>query len=361
MTGEPRHCRVSWCYGGLLLAAALAACSLSVVRQGSGSPSVAPERSISVLGPTSASSTEPTFGQPNGQVTWSSFVPTPAPSAVPSQTLSQPPPAWMLDTTRVANFAEPRAKGVDHANHRYAKDANYWAFCGPGAARVALDYAGHNPTWDENGGLWPMQSYIEPLSSAVRVSSSWQDGHPQDQGRGYMMYLAEAVKPPSFTEPGVVTFQLVTNPNGTSVTGTFIDRLVTVLNWESSGLRSETGYFGRKPWRVSQTEFNSLLAQEIGLDGYPALVAVMTAGVAPKGEEWTLPNWANVATPHWIAVVGYDEDSFYYIDTCWGSTGCGYDDPTLTGQRPGTWPISNTLLYRAMQAERMGFIAATMR
>jgi hypothetical protein len=249
--------------------------------------------------------------------------------------------------------------GRDEAGRRYS-DHNYWAFCGAGSARVVLYFAGHDPKWAADG-TWPLTAYTEPVTSAVRVTTYWKDGESADKGRGYMLYLAEQVHPPHFSAPGVETFQLTRHANGASVWTALIRNEVSVLNWEASGWKSRTGYFVYQKWRASPATFDRELAQEIGADGYPALVAVLTAGVWPNGTRWTLPNWVNHGIAHWIAVVGYDENNFYYIDTCWGSTRCSYRDPNLTGPHPGTWSVSKATLYEAMKALQTGYVAPTVK
>ena len=185
---------------------------------------------------------------------------------------------------------------------------------------------------------WPLTSYTEPTTSGVRVTTSWKDGTYADQGRGYMMFLAEQVNPPSFTSPGLVSFTKTVGSDGASVTGSSLGDAALVLNWESSGQTTEKGYF-TNAGKPKQSVFNADLSQEIGVYGVPAYVAVNTA---------TLPNWAGHSVPHAIAVVGYDASNYYYVDTCWKSTRCGYGNPTLTGTRPGTWAISKSTLYGAL-------------
>jgi hypothetical protein len=258
----------------------------------------------------------------------------------------------------VGNFEEPPVRGKDQARKRY-RDRNYWAFCGAGAARVVLYFAGHDPKWTADG-TWPLTAYTEPNTSRVRVTTHWKDGAPADKGRGYMLYLAEQVRPPSFSTPGIETFQLTKHANGASVAGAFIQNEVSVLNWEASGWKSEKGYFVAQSPTAPAAVFDRELAQEIGLDGYPALVAVMTAGVGRNKAKWTLPNWRNHGIPHWIAVVGYDENNFYYVDTCWRSTRCGYRDPIMSGPHPGTWSVSKATLYQAMKAFGTGYVAPTV-
>ncbi len=269
-----------------------------------------------------------------------------------------PPKSFWFDTSVVGNFAEPPAGGRDHAGKFYS-DHNYWAFCGAGAARVALEFAGKGPGWV--AGKWPLTTYIEPWTSATGTRSSWKDGELSDQGRGYMMYLAIAVQPPSFKVPGVVTFGMKVDETGGSVVGTTVAQAAAVLNWEASGHKGEIGYFAAQTSNVTPEAFYRALEQEIGVDGYPALVSVLTAGYWAQGTRWTLPNWVNRGIPHWITVVGYDAASFYYVDTCWRSTGCGPRDPILTGAHPGTWAIPKYTLYEAMVSGYGGYVAPTVK
>ena len=340
-----------------LLVAVIAGCGPTA--GGPGLPRATASATDRSLGPVATVTAPPPTPEPAGQTPQQPASSSPGPIQSPTTRPLTPPSAAWLDTTVVGNFEEPPVSGRDEAGRRYS-DHNYWAFCGAGSARVVLFFAGHDPKWDADGN-WPLTAYREPASSGVRVTTYWRDGEPADKGRGYMLYLAEQVRPPSFTVPGVETFELTRHSNGATVKTAYMSNEVRVLNWEASGWKSERGYFVAQRWKVSAGTFYRELAQEIGADGYPALVAVMTAGVSRNGTRWTLPNWVNHAIPHWIAVVGYDENNFYYVDTCWGSTHCGYRDPPLTGAHPGTWSVSKVTLYKAMQALRTGYVAPTVK
>jgi hypothetical protein len=285
--------------------------------------------------------------------------PTPTRTATmgPSPEPRVPESHW-LDTSVVSHFVEPPAAGYDHAGKFYS-DHNYWSFCGAGAARVALEFAGNNPGWV--AGKWPLKEYVEPWTSATGTRSSWKDGDLSDNGRGYMMYLAMEVQPPSFAVPGVVTFGMTVDSTGGSVVGSFAAQEASVLNWESSRHRQETGYFVAHQSDESEGTFYRALEQVIGVDGYPALVEVLTAGFWAQKTQWTLPNWENHGIAHWIAVVGYDQANFYYVDTCWRSTNCGLRDPDMTGPHPGTWAIPRYTLYVAMASGYGGFVAPAVK
>jgi hypothetical protein len=107
--------------------------------------------------------------------------------------------------------------------------------------------------------------------------------------------------------------------------------------------------------------FYRALEQEIGVDGYPAVVEVLTAGFWAQKTQWTLPNWQNHGVAHWIAVVGYDQSNFYYVDTCWRTTNCGFSDPDMTGPHPGTWAIPKYTLYEAMASGYGGYVAPAVK
>jgi hypothetical protein len=268
------------------------------------------------------------------------------------------PDSYWLDTSVVSHFVEPPAAGYDHAGKFYS-DHNYWSFCGAGAARVALEFVGNNPGWV--AGKWPLREYIEPWTSATGTRSSWKDGDLSDNGRGYMMYLAMEVQPPSFAVPGVVTFGMDIDATGGSVVGSFGTQEASVLNWEASGHQQETGYYVAHPSNGPEEIFYRTLEQAIGVDRYPALVEVLTAGFWAQKTQWTLPNWQNHGIAHWITVVGYDRSNYYYIDTCWRSTNCGLSDPDLTGLHPGTWAIPKYTLYEAMASGYGGFVGPAVK
>lgn len=283
--------------------------------------------------------------------------PTTAPTMGPSREPRVPDSYW-LDTRVVSHFVEPPAAGYDHAGKFYS-DHNYWGFCGAGSARVALEFAGNNPGWVS--GKWPLKEYIEPWTSATGTRTSWKDGELSDNGRGYMMYLAMEVQPPSFDVPGVVTFGMTVDSTGGSVVGSFASQEASVLNWEASGHRQETGYFVAHSSNDPEETFYRALEQEIGVDGYPAVVEVLTAGFWAQKTQWTLPNWQNHGVAHWIAVVGYDQSNFYYVDTCWRTTNCGFSDPDMTGPHPGTWAIPKYTLYEAMASGYGGYVAPAVK
>jgi hypothetical protein len=70
--------------------------------------------------------------------------------------------------------------------------------------------------------------------------------------------------------------------------------------------------------------------------------------------KWAWTHYRDIG--HSIAVVGYDQNNYYYIDTCqlhdpYGLTKCSWLDRPASG----TWPVSKGLLYTEMQRQGDGF------
>jgi RHS repeat-associated protein len=219
----------------------------------------------------------------------------------------------VLDTAKVQNFQEPKG---------------WWYICGAGAERVVLAFAANRPATR----VWPADSgtaYGYKYNDSTRRAFSWPGG-ADTLGQGYMMYLAGIVQPPAWQNSGrrgVVTWagtKIGVTTNGSDI--------ALVDNWEAARRSSSTFPFsavefnGRSDTTQNEVAFHTDIQTEIAVYGIPAQVAAAI---------WKLPSQAAHAHSggHWIAVVGFDNYYYYYIDTCVGSTGCG-EAVTTSGATP---------------------------
>ena len=248
------------------------------------------------------------------------------------------PFARTLDTSWTRWVVEPTGSGRDAKGNRYS-NLNYWNMCSPGATTVALWYwqqltgrpdvtgtAGWfvEPYLAEAGG-WPSPGPTVPRASdGTRLGTYWAGSDHVSgfaaKGRGFLMYLATATQPPTWTSTGMVVYA---NGGGSALyptRGGPRPNIVTALNWEASG-RDAAAW--TEAWYTSVTRPDPALARDlslavaldVGRDGIPVIAVLDTHG---------LPNWqAGTATPHIrhaVAIVGYDNTAnpptFTYIDTC---------------------------------------------
>jgi hypothetical protein len=106
------------------------------------------------------------------------------------------------------------------------------------------------------------------------------------------------------------------------------DRAKDVLNSESGGGH----YFKEAQAGGHETTFDAAIETAVRKYGVPTMVGT---------REQSIPSQVHATKDisHWITVVGYDKDSYYYIDTCRGDKRCGR--PVLTkGGAPADPPYS---------------------
>jgi hypothetical protein len=248
------------------------------------------------------------------------------------------PSARTLDTTWTRWIVEPLGSGRDAGGNRYS-NLNYWNLCSPGSVTVALWYwqqltgapdvtgtAGWfvEPYVTEAGG-WPSPGPTVPRAAdGSRLGTYWA---PSDlvngftaNGRGFMMYLATAAHPPTWTSTGMVVYANASGRALYPTRGGPRPNIVAALNWEASG-RDASSW--AETWYTSVIRPDPALARDlalaveldVGRDGVP-VVAVL--------DTHDLPNWqAGSATPHIrhaVTIVGYDNTAnpptFTYVDTC---------------------------------------------
>lgn len=164
------------------------------------------------------------------------------------------------------------------------------------------------------------QNYTEPYGPVQETTwwDAYDTGTSSDtsngyvsRGRGYVMYMAEKVDPPSFDEPGIIDFS-VAGTNGGNM------RSVTeALNWELSGRNEDfwKGYWYGYTLASASTksEFIGRVRTNLFDFGSPVVVFLYTY----KDSDTHLPNWSR-NVKHAIAIVGYNNstEKLTYVDTC---------------------------------------------
>jgi hypothetical protein len=284
------------------------------------------------------------------------------------------PAARTLDTTWTRWIIEPPAYGKDAKGNSYS-DLTYWNLCGPGAATVTLYYweqlTGHPDVTTKAGyfiepyaqvGMgWPNPGpvFVGTNGKANRLGTYWAGTMRAPGyyafGRGFIMYMAMAVKPAGWTVPGVDVFA---GGNGRPLyptRGSPMPNTQAALNWEASGHAddwAETYYATVEKWDPTMArDLQVAVMLDVGRDGVPVIVSADT---------YYLPNWQyGSRTPHTrhsVTIVGYNNESnpptFAYLDTCGRS--CNSRAGNANGQ---IHVISQAQMVKAVSEDwGMGFI-----
>jgi hypothetical protein len=168
------------------------------------------------------------------------------------------------------------------------------------------------------------------FSENAKTEHKWKPnevaGDPDGPGTDFMMYIATKVMvhpagsstgPSSSTVSSMLAF--LNNQEGSSEQFAFEDWYKT----NSAGKRTSRG----------QSEMQSKIESSLQ-HGVPAIVGVQMN---------LLPSQANFrddTTSHWVTVVAYDPNYYYYVDTCWTVELCGgagkaaYDPYDKSGTHP---------------------------
>jgi hypothetical protein len=227
-----------------------------------------------------------------------------------------------------ANY--PLADASDDAGSAYW-DPYYATLCGPGAVAVALSY------WPTAPGQADRVSIADPLL-AWAPSTSWSDRDADGvyRGRGSIMRLAFQVRPPGWSQGGMLP-QSYTQSGQKG--GATLQVVRDALNWEASGERARAwqGYFYTTQWNSAYYDrrqypnnlyeaLHADIVTDIALHRVPVIVEITAA---------YLPNWRDTnPVNHFVAITGYDDTTgtYTYLDTCKVYTGCnggGVDAPGL--------------------------------
>ncbi|HEU0028147.1 MAG TPA: hypothetical protein VFQ25_13620 [Ktedonobacterales bacterium] len=249
------------------------------------------------------------------------------------------PASYQLTTAGNLQAAEPGAGGKanyplagasDDAGSAYW-DPYYATLCGPGAVSVALYY------WPAALRHGASVSVADPLLAwAPATSWSDQDVDGVYRGRGSMMRLAFQVRPPGWSQGGMLPQSYAQSGQKGGAT---LQVTRDALNWEASGenLRAWEGYFYTTQWNsayYNQRQYPNNLYQALHAD----IVTDLAFHHVPVIVEITaayLPNWRDTnPVNHFVAITGYDDTTgtYTYLDTCKVYTGCnggGVDAPGL--------------------------------
>ena len=245
---------------------------------------------------------------------------------------------------------------TDDAGNTY-NDYWYVTLCGPGAADVALYY-------------WPYPSndathtVSDPLpgngpygGNHTSGALTWygQDGSGGGQAyrlRGYMAYLAFGLgNVPAWTGSGGIHRVGMLDESYWQtgiVGGATLQATEEAMNWEASSENSSdwANYFYTVAW-------NSTYNGNIGVTLHNDIVTdIANSHVAVVAEVngHDLPDWTTSGfTKHFIAIVGYDDNTqeYYYVDTCKVFAGC-HDAGGVQGDTPDIHPISQSQLTTAV-------------
>jgi hypothetical protein len=126
-----------------------------------------------------------------------------------------------------------------------------------------------------------------------------------------------------------------------------------VDNWGTTGVDSYHHPFDAV-YTKSESVFRSDIEKEAREYSVPAQVGVRMADLPSQG-------YANKGG-HSIAVVGYDNTNYYYVDTCWRQTTCGFGPKTMSHNYSGgttvnwAWRIGKKQLFESMLSEGAGYI-----
>ncbi len=232
----------------------------------------------------------------------------PATLAVTSKTLSY---------TTTKSVVEPEGRLYDDAHHAIT-DQNYWNFCSAGAATVTMYYwrSGNVTGWAAGNfkePYGPEQATTYWRSSDTGTSSDTSDGYAT-VGRAYLMYMAEQVRPPSYSSRsgdageygGMINFTYYRTH------GAAIADIRDALNWEASGHSgSDATFFYLSEMPSSQVDLHDFVVSDI-VNSSVSVVADVDAHY--------LPNWSVPAgtVNHSITIIGFNDTAgtFSYLDTC---------------------------------------------
>jgi hypothetical protein len=247
------------------------------------------------------------------------------------------PAARTLATDYARWIIEPLGYGHDARGNSFS-NKNYWNLCEPGATAAALYYwqqlTGHPDVtgmagyfldpYASEGAAWPSPGPTVTISSGRRIGTYWAgtdhlNGYTA-HGRGYIMYLGMAIRPPGWQSTGIAVYADAKGRPLYPTIGAPRANIQVALNWEASG-HDTSGW--AEFWYAGVMRFEPALARDlqmavtldVGRDGVPVVVELDTHG---------LPDWQNGSKTrhvrHAVTIVGYDNaaspPTYTYIDTC---------------------------------------------
>lgn len=261
----------------------------------------------------------------------------PAPMAVPAVATAS------LSTSVTARIVESQGNLYDDLHHALT-DSNYWNFCTAGGSDVALYYfkPGNVTGWAPGYFSEPYGPHVSTTywaNSDTGTSSDTSNGYAT-KGRAYLMYLAEQVRPPSYSTPGILNF------SSYPTTGGSITDVRDALNWEASSHGSNwSTYF--YIWRGTSGLSQATLLANVTWDIAAGAATVVDLNTYVSST-YHLPNWTrNVG--HTVAIVGYNNTAgtYTYLDTC--GVACG---STSNG---GTHAVAQSTMYQLIMNLGYGY------
>ena len=242
-----------------------------------------------------------------------------------------------LPTDWTGRVWEPKGSGgVDDRGHAYT-DPNYWNFCAPGAAVVAMYYFANS--YPLATGI-AAGTYTEPRNNGHQATTYWTATDSSSNGRGALMWMAEYVKPPvSYSWPlrGMVNWSTPYPPS------TPVNRLRDALNWEASGRTRLNYFYVQAPAStLTRAMLQSDVRSDLGVARVPVIANVRTGNGTVSLPAWRTTGGVN----HSIAIVGYDNiaSTYTFVDTC--GPGCNN-----TGRAAGVYTVSQATMWALLLAE----------
>jgi len=191
-------------------------------------------------------------------------------------------------------------------------------------------------------GKHATRAVLGSSKKAPKTVANWVSGPGYDAYMGYLVQLE------------------MSSDGGLNAAG---DKAAKLLNSESGASKA---FAEHEAHRTGEAAFKKFIEASVGVYHVPAMV-----GTHP----WLTPSQihATHSGSHWITVVAYDADNYYYIDTCRGGKGIskcgsppnvpggGYADPPfykkdasghsyayrLDPRYRDTWQISKHALFKA--------------
>jgi hypothetical protein len=315
--------------------------------------------------------------------------PSPSPPP-PPQTPPPPPPVCVTSKDKNGNTTYPSCRlDTDQVGRMHAP-YGWQDICGPGSARIVLAFTAALDTINKDSpGAEDQVVGMYAAGTPENWTASTTGSHPDGPGTDFMMYLAKQI---TVCDKGGMS------SSGTGAMSSALEKLSGPLVDAKGNIKYKTvgrGKHKRKVARKPTFTFRNGMAEngskrpESEMDtavqsslqhGVPAIVAaemVMLPSQAMLGE---------TKSDHFVSVVAYDANYYYYVDTCWTGEACGYsgsarydpyktdnttpqfgtdsdlakfhaakgDDPTSLAYRkqyPGTWRIAKGDLWSAVSAK----------
>jgi hypothetical protein len=231
----------------------------------------------------------------------------------------------------------PGGGSYDDSYNGY-NDSGYFSMCGPGAADVATFDWPLPPNDSNHTESDPLNGY----NNTARTAWNGTDVDGTTRVRGYLMYLAFQIHPPTWSGAGMLpesTYLLSSKdsdrsteyPKANGNYGSMLQMLQDATNYAASGENNSNwaSYFYTTQWDSAYYNGNPNIYPA---NLYSALHSDIQADIAGSGVPVVvevplnyLPNSVgNNSVNHFVAIVGYDDNAgtYSYIDTCKGYTHC---------------------------------------